>query len=243
MVAGEGLEPPPSGFRDRRSATELSRTMGGPQGIEPWFPRPQPGVLAARRWSPCLVGSAGLEPAASATPQQRSANLSYDPMDWMGGLEPPAFSPAGPRLPTGQPAARGCAVLAPSQTLCHLSYIQRWSPRLDLNQRFGDPNAALCQAELRGEMVGRGGVEPPRLRERRVYSAVGLPMPNRPRNARPGEAGRGAHGGSRTPVAGVSDRRPAVERHARGAYVCQLSKSRNGASPWGCPRGSQVRVG
>lgn len=45
MVAGGGIEPPTSGFRDRRSATELTRSVGGPTGLEPAYLEPQSSAL------------------------------------------------------------------------------------------------------------------------------------------------------------------------------------------------------
>ena len=45
MVAGGGIEPPTFGFRDRRSATELTRSVGGPTGLEPAYLEPQSSAL------------------------------------------------------------------------------------------------------------------------------------------------------------------------------------------------------
>ena len=172
MVAGGGIEPPTSGFRDRRSATELTRSVGGPTGLEPAYLEPQSSALPLsysphENWN--LVGSAGLEPTASATPRQRSTRLSYDPFwsEWADSNRRPARGIAArlrasrQRTALSRPACGryGARLVGPSHALCRLSYIQMWSSQLDLNQHPCDPNAVLCQVEL-WPVVGDDGVEP-----------------------------------------------------------------------------------
>lgn len=102
LVAGGGIEPPTSGFRDRRSATELTRIVWGDRWeSNPCFRSHKPASWPLDDGPHELVGSAGLEPAASATPRQRSARLSYDPLwsEWADSNR----RPRGPKpraLPT-----------------------------------------------------------------------------------------------------------------------------------------------
>ncbi len=138
MVAGGGIEPPTSGFRDRRSATELTRSVGGPTGLEPAYLEPQSSALPLS-YSPHekLVGSAGLEPTASAPGSSQSS------------------SPAPRRRPRRWPAIglRPIRVLAPRQRSTRLSYDPFWSEWADSNRRPRGPKPRALPTELHPDVV------------------------------------------------------------------------------------------
>ncbi len=164
----KGTRTPTNGFRDRCSTVELSRiTMGGPKGIEPLFPEPQSSVLAVRRRSPYA----------------HSRGRIHE-------IHPPGKTrPPSPALREQWASAHHANILASGQDEGRQrsrgpghSPETNWSSQPDLNRHHNVPNVVLCQIELWPEIIKWDGHESNVhcQQRRRVYSAVGSPMPSRP---------------------------------------------------------------
>jgi hypothetical protein len=122
--------------------------VGGRNGIEPVSPEAQSGALTIELTSTCVVGPAGLEPATSATPRQRSDQTELRSDGWSRRAD----SNRRPHVP------KACA-------LTRLSYIERWSDRRDLNpQPLRPERSALTRLSYGPMLVSVGWIEQPAFR-------------------------------------------------------------------------------